>query len=465
MTCVNALLARFRRTLRSDDGFTLVELIIAMAMMLTVFAAITGAFASGLHASTATEQITQAQLDARQALTRMREDLNCAYAVQAVGPRNPASDSGFYLYLTEQYNTCQTVDSSAGSGGSKVFLSWCTIPVAGQPGVYSLYRENLLGSGTPSSTCDSSGTLEATDLVAPAAGWPTNTGAATPSTWNGNIWPSSAITCTSTQTNYLPTVGVDMAVNPAPVTNPGATYELKDQLTLRNGTRCGTAGTGGSTGTQFAVSAPTPSAPTAGSSFTVTLTAQLVGGGTDTTYGGTRTITFSGAPSSPSGSAPVYPANVTFTNGVGTATITVYDAASTTLSATDGTKTGSSTFTVGAGTPAALAWSGASVSKGTLSSNCTTTCTWTGGGKKGTFTAAVRAFDAFGNPISNIGTKSVTYSATTNSWNSSTLSFPVSGAATTSSNSWQAPNSTTWTSTLTASSSGLSSVTVTSSGS
>ena len=40
--------------LRSDDGFTLVELIIAMAMMLTVFAAITGAFAAGLNASTAT---------------------------------------------------------------------------------------------------------------------------------------------------------------------------------------------------------------------------------------------------------------------------------------------------------------------------------------------------------------------------------------------------------------------------
>ena len=146
----------------------------------------------------------------------MREDLNCAYAVQAVGPRTPPPDSGFYLYLTEQYNTCQTVDSSASSGGSKVFLSWCTIPVAGQPGVYSLYRENLLGSGTPTSTCDSSGTLEATDLVAPSAGWPTNTAAATPSTWNGNIWPTSLITCTSSQTNYLPTVGVDMAVNPDP---------------------------------------------------------------------------------------------------------------------------------------------------------------------------------------------------------------------------------------------------------
>ena len=56
-------------------------------------------------------------------------------------------------------------------------------------------------------------------------------------------------------------------------------------------------------------------------------------------------------------------------------------------------------------------------------------------------------------------------SAGTNSWSSATLTFPSSGTATTSSNSWQAPNNTTWTSNLTASSSGLSSVTVAGSGS
>ena len=65
--------------------------------------------------------------------------------------------------------------------------------------------------------------------------------------------------------------------------------------------------------------------------------------------------------------SPVYPANVTFTNGVGTATITLYNAASTTLSATDGTKTGSSTFTVGTGRPAKLIWN-VSSHTGTLSS-------------------------------------------------------------------------------------------------
>ena len=462
---MSALLARFGRLVRSEGGFTLVELLVTMAIMLTVFTAITGSFASGLKAETRTTKRTQAQLDARQALTRMRQDLNCAFAVQAVGPRSTSSDSGFYLYLTEQYNTCQSVDSSSTSGGSKVFLSWCTIPVAGSPGVYSLYRENLLGSGAPTSTCDSSGTLEATDLVAPAGGWPTNSAAATPSTWNGNIWPSSLVTCTSSQTNYLPTVGVDMAVNPDPVNEANETYELKDQLTLRNGTRCGTAGTAGATGTTFSLSAPTPSSPTAGSSFTVTLTAQLVGGGTDTTYGGTRTITFSGASNSPLGSAPVYPANVTFTNGVGTATITLYNAASTTLSATDGTKTGSTTFTVGRGTPAKLVWSNVSISSGgTLSpAGCAAaSCNWTGGGNGKSFTAALSATDAFGNAVTNLGSATTVSLTRTNSgsWSPTSLTLPAAGAATTTGTATYTSSNGSWSTVLTASASGFSSATV-----
>ena len=456
---MSAFSARFVRFVRADDGFTLVELLVTMAILLTVVTAITGSFASGMKADTAAEVRTQSQADARQALARMRADVNCAFQIQAIGPRDPASDSGFYLYLTEQYGTCATVDASSTFPGSKVFLAWCTIPVAGSPGMYSLYRENLLGSGAPTSTCDSSGTLEATDIVAPAGGWPSNAAAATPSTWNGNIWPDSLITCTAAQTNYQPTVGVDMAVNPKPTTQAGATYELKDQLTLRNATRCGTSGSSGGAGTAFTMSAPTPASPTAGSSFTVTLTAQLSGGGTDTTYGGTRTITFSGPASSPFGNAPVYPANVTFTNGVGTATITLYNAASTTLNATDGTKTGSTTFTVGTGSAAALVWN-VSANSGTLSSGCSTSCTWTGAGSRGTLTAAVGVDDAFGNPISNLGSgHSVTFAATSGSWGSSPLALPSSGAATTSSDTFTAPNGN-WSSTLTASSSGLSSATI-----
>ena len=449
---------RLRRVIRSERGFSLVELIVTMTILLIVITAITDTLTSGARSEANVAQRIQEQSDARQALALMREDVNCAYKVQAVGPRDPSSDSGFYLYLSEQYNTCQAVDSSSTSGGSRVFLAWCTIPVPGSPGVYSLYRDNLLGSTSPTSTCDSSGTLEASDIVAPlAGGWPSNAVSATPSTWNGNIWPDSLITCTPAQTGYLPTVGVDLAVNPALSKSPGGTYELKDQLTLRNGTRCS------SQPDTFAVSAPTPASPAAGASFTVNVVAQSPGGGTDTSYSGIKTIVFSGPTTSPLGNAPSYPASVTFINGTGIATMTLYNAASTSLTATEGTTVGSASFTVAAGTPAALTWTGSpSVSKGTLSAGCITSCTWTGGAKKGTFTATVTANDGYGNVVSGIGAgHTVTFSATTNSWSSSSLALPASGLATTSSNSWQAPNNTTWSSTLTASSPGLTSITIT----
>ena len=57
---------------------------------------------------------------------------------------------------------------------------------------------------------------------------------------------------------------------------------------------------------------------------------------------GTQVIAFSGPASSPNGTAPVYPANVSFAIGVGTASITLYDAQTTTLTATQGSVTGTS---------------------------------------------------------------------------------------------------------------------------
>jgi hypothetical protein len=91
---------------------------------------------------------------------------------------------------------------------------------------------------------------------------------------------------------------------------------------------------------------------TAGTPFTVgTITAQLYGGGTDTTYTGVKTLVFTGPSVSPKGNAPVYPATVTFVNGIATnVPITLYTAETTTLTATQGLITGSSNnFTVNGG--------------------------------------------------------------------------------------------------------------------
>ena len=93
----------------------------------------------------------------------------------------------------------------------------------------------------------------------------------------------------------------------------------------------------------------------AGSAITIaTITAQLYGGGTDTTYTGVKTLVFTGPGTSPKANAPTYPATVTFTNGVATnVSFTTYNAETTTLTATQGLITGTSnSFTVAGGATA-----------------------------------------------------------------------------------------------------------------
>jgi hypothetical protein len=127
-------------------------------------------------------------------------------------------------------------------------------------------------------------------------------------------------------------------------------------LTASQGTVAGTSGA-------FTVSAagadtfvlPTPSTQNAGTAFEETITAVDAYGNTASGFGGGQTLTFGGPSSSPDGTAASYPDSVTFTNGVGTASITLFDAGTTTLTASQGTVAGASgAFTVSAAAASSL---------------------------------------------------------------------------------------------------------------
>jgi hypothetical protein len=95
-----------------------------------------------------------------------------------------------------------------------------------------------------------------------------------------------------------------------------------------------------------------PGSQTAGNPFTDTITAIDGYGNIATSYTGAQTIAFSGPSNAPSTVTPTYPASVTFSAGVGSATgITLVDVQGTTLVAAQGSITGTSgsfTVTVGA---------------------------------------------------------------------------------------------------------------------
>jgi hypothetical protein len=241
---------------------------------------------------------------------------------------------------------------------------------------------------------------------------------------------------------------------------------------------------------------PSTSTPTAGTAFTVGLTALDQFGNTVTSYTGAQCITFSGPANSPNGTAPTYPARgtcssgsaITFSNGVATGTnvanITLVAAtkpATVTLTATDNPsgKKGASSLTVSAGAAHGLAFTNCAVSTGGL-----VTCSASGEAstvsvkKKsstagGTWTAKVGLIDQDGNEATASGAIAATVSFTTVTGKSNTASITYSSGTSLAITSGASQSSNTFTfqpttngamspyGTVTASSTGLSSISAT----
>jgi hypothetical protein len=109
--------------------------------------------------------------------------------------------------------------------------------------------------------------------------------------------------------------------------------------------------------TTFGVSVQAP--VTAGSPFTVTVTALDANGNVDKSYKDNHTLTFSGAQPAPDTTPPSYPQSqpVVFGQGVASVPVTLFNAAATTLTVSEDNTTitgSSSSFTVSAGAPAEL---------------------------------------------------------------------------------------------------------------
>ena len=174
-----------------------------------------------------------------------------------------------------------------------------------------------------------------------------------------------------------------------------------------------------------------PGTRIAGAAFTETITAADAGGNTVTSYSGNQCLTFNGPASSPNGTAPLYPVQgtcpsgslVNFTNGVGTATITLYDAQTTTLSTTAGFITGTSAnFNVTGTSVATLALATPSPIAGT------------------SFSETVTATDSYGNTATSYGgtggqAECITFSGPSKSPNNTSPAYPAKGSCATGSSS------------------------------
>ena len=182
--------------LRSERGYSLIEMLVVMAIMGIVMTSLTTVFVQASNSETDMNNRFQAQLTAKLALDKMRREVHCASVA------TPTGTSSSVTITLPSY--CKT-----GSGS----ITWCTRSVATNR--YALYR--VVGS-----TC--TGGTKWADYLAPSAGASVCSGAL------------CIFNYTAQSTSSLAKLAVDFPVN----VNPSKTvdmYELKDDLVLRNSTR------------------------------------------------------------------------------------------------------------------------------------------------------------------------------------------------------------------------------------
>src|SRR5690242_6715444 len=154
-----------RRAL-GQAGYTLMETLVVMTILLVVIGAIADGFTNA--SKTETDQAGRAsdQESARQALERLRKDIHCASAAN-VGTN---SSGGYTLNLTVNPGQCVAVTAGTGSGNQlSDGVQWCTVPINGATNRYGLYR-------TIVHACDAADAVFQVDYVTNANIWTVSCG-------------------------------------------------------------------------------------------------------------------------------------------------------------------------------------------------------------------------------------------------------------------------------------------------
>jgi prepilin-type N-terminal cleavage/methylation domain-containing protein len=192
-----------------EEGYSLVELVVVMAVLGVILGGIVTLFASGINADADQTRRYQAQSDARVSLDRMRREIHAACTVSNPTTYN-ATETSITLYFAS--DTC--------ASGSHT-VSWCT---TGSGNRYALYR-------IVSSSCTGATQKFADYLITNAVFiyLPPNSHIATLGGGAGGI-------STQDGSSTLPRLHVDLQVNRKPARSRDL-FRLVDDIAFRNGPR------------------------------------------------------------------------------------------------------------------------------------------------------------------------------------------------------------------------------------
>lgn len=201
-----------------EAGYTLVELVIVMAILTIVIGSIISLFTAGLNADASQNRRFQAQTDARLALDKMRRELHSGCTVS-----NPST------YNTPESAVTVYFGSDSCVAGAHT-VTWCT---SGSGTNYTLYR-------TVATSC--TGTMREYAAHLTSANifdyLPPNSHLVTSSSLG--LGTSSSYIVTVDGSSTLPRIHVDLTSDYGSKANDA--YRLVDDIALRNGSRACLAG-------------------------------------------------------------------------------------------------------------------------------------------------------------------------------------------------------------------------------
>lgn len=219
--------ARARAT--ADDGFTLVELIVTMAILLIIVASLSSVLVSATRTEVDANNRFQAQEQARTGLTFLTRELHCAGSGGSSTTPSVTDTSGNTLTPGTAYSaiTAYIPSTCATSGGQTLYVTWCTSPSTLNTSDWALYRVTSTSAPTTSAplNCSSTGKVKWVDYLT------TSTPFCLPSTTTACGTGAAAVKAPALS---LPLLHVTMPVN---LKGPGAStgYNVVDDIALRNG--------------------------------------------------------------------------------------------------------------------------------------------------------------------------------------------------------------------------------------
>jgi prepilin-type N-terminal cleavage/methylation domain-containing protein len=212
---------RLRALVSPEGGFTLVELIMAMAILLIVVASLSAVLVSATRTQVDANKRFQAQEQARTGLAQLTRELHCASSVTQTSGAALAAGTAYTAITANLPSTCAT------SGGTTLYVTWCTSPITlttgGHAALYRVTSTSAPSIATPLD-CNTAGKVKRSDYLT------TTTPFCLPSTTT-----ACGVPAVFRPSSSLPMLHVTMPVNVNGLGSTIQSYNVVDDIALRNG--------------------------------------------------------------------------------------------------------------------------------------------------------------------------------------------------------------------------------------